>query len=207
MNLAILKERLRANEEHLQRRKWEYEKNEQELMQTQESLNRIQKEIEYTQKEKALLFRASEWARRHSIEQCNHMITNALQFILGKDIRCEAVITERYGKPSLDFVITSQDGGMEVSGSLENTRGGGTWEILGLILQIVLDRQGPFIIDEKTRALSEDYVPSLYAFLKQVCQNLGCQMIVVTHVRQLIESGDRIFEAIRPGYFKQRSIN
>lgn len=55
------------------------------------------------------------------------------------------------------------------------------------------------VLDEPFRWLSRDLQPLAGKMLKMLSEKLGVQMIFVTHVQELIESADRVFEVTRRG--------
>ena len=194
---------LEAERRH-QKRVWAYERLREQERQLLDRIEAIRNEIERTTKEKALITKASEWAREQAKSRVDHLTTNALQHILEEDISCEAVIEEKRGRPHVDFIIhsTSTHDHLPVQGLPEDSSGGGVADVLGIVLQVILDQRGPFIIDEKTKQLSRDRIIRLSSFLREICEQMQVQMIMLSHETELIESSHRTFRAVSPGEFE-----
>lgn len=187
-----------------QKRVWAYERLQEQKKELFDRITAVQNEIERTVQEKALITKASEWARKQAKARVDSLTTNALQHILEEDISCEAVIDEKRGRPHLEFIIhsTSTHNHLPVQGLPEDSSGGGVADVLGIVLQVILDQRGPFIIDEKTKQLSRDRILRLGHFLRDICEQMQIQMIILSHETELIESSHRTFRAISPGEFE-----
>lgn len=53
--------------------------------------------------------------------------------------------------------------------------------------------QGPIILDEPGKHVSEDYIVPMIEFLKSVGETFGRQIILVTHNTHLTESADSAY--------------
>jgi len=54
--------------------------------------------------------------------------------------------------------------------------------------------EGPLILDEPFKHISEHYIDRVAEFLKQVSSAFGRQIIMITHNRHLIEVADRWYK-------------
>ncbi|NLB89398.1 MAG: ATP-binding protein, partial [Syntrophomonadaceae bacterium] len=80
------------------------------------------------------------------------------------------------------------------------SRGGGIVDIISLALRIALLEtsrpalDGPLILDEPAKHVSQDYSHNVAEFLKLVVNTFERQVIMVTHNSYLADSGDKAFE-------------
>lgn len=53
--------------------------------------------------------------------------------------------------------------------------------------------EGPLILDEPAKHVSDDYIVNVAEFLKNVSSMFNRQIIMVTHNSHLLESGDYVY--------------
>lgn len=94
------------------------------------------------------------------------------------------------------------------TGTLETpimeARGGGLASVAGFLLRISVLLLTPearklMVLDETFAMLSEDYVPRLADFLKELCEKTGLQIILVTHQDQFIDAADGVTRIYKSG--------
>ena len=77
--------------------------------------------------------------------------------------------------------------------------GGGVVDTVSIALRIAFllkyspPIQGPIILDEPAKHLSDEYVFNIAEFLKQVCKEFNRQIILVTHNQHLSAIGDKTY--------------
>ncbi|MCX7695843.1 MAG: ATPase [Caloramator sp.] len=147
---------------------------------------------------KRLLQNVSEYARNQSKQQIEYIVTNCLQYIFNSNIEFKIELNEKANRNEADFfVITPLENGQSVTTRPEVSRGGGVVDIVSLALRIALLEahnpkiNGPLILDEPAKHVSEDYVINVAEFLKQVSKMFNRQIIMVTHNTHLLESADK----------------
>ncbi|WDC83990.1 ATPase [Caloramator sp. mosi_1] len=148
-----------------------------------------------------LLQNVSEYARDQSKQQIEHIVTNCLQYIFNSNIEFKIELNEKANRNEADFyVITPLENGQNVTTRPEVSRGGGVVDIVSLALRIALLEahnpkiNGPLILDEPAKHVSEDYVINVAEFLKQVSKMFNRQIIMVTHNMHLLESADKKYK-------------
>lgn len=149
-----------------------------------------------------ILFQESAaFAREQARQQVEYMVTQALQYVFGQEMEFKVVIEELRGRPEGEFFVVSTYGGdMVVETKPQDARGGGVVDVISLALRLALLQantpylDGPIILDEPGKHVSEEYSLQLANFLKEVSQTFQRQVILVTHDRQLAEAGDKVFQ-------------
>lgn len=186
-------ERRRGQQEHLinEKEQWEIR------------LQQIQQEIEDYTKARYLLQEAASFAREQARQNIEAWVTGALQYVFhNDDMAFRVILTEKNNRPDADFYVVSQYDGIQVETRPQDARGGGVVDIVSLALRIALmesGRQqvdGPLMLDEPGKHVSEEYGMMLAQFLKGVTQKTKRQVILVTHNHYLAESGDRSYQVV-----------
>lgn len=123
-------------------------------------------------------------------------------------------LTQVFDEPidlTIEQVVRARRVEMDVkvkTGNLETpimeARGGGLASVAGFLLRISVLLLTPearklIVLDETFAMLSEDYVPRLADFLKELCGKTGLQIILVTHQDQFIEAADRVIRIYKSG--------
>jgi len=102
------------------------------------------------------------------------------------------------GKPT--FQIKVVDGGEPVS--LGSAHGGGLSQIIGFLLRVIViilsGRRRFMILDESFSAVSRDLQPSLSELIRKVTEDLGFQIILITHSEDTAFEADKVY-AVEPG--------
>ncbi|GAB7386984.1 chromosome segregation ATPase [Bacillaceae bacterium] len=188
-----LYERRRGQQEHLLREKEELE----------EKKKRLQQEIDDHLKGRHLLQEASAFAREQARQNIEAWVSGALQYVFGTDdIAFKVVLQEKNNRPEAEFYVVSDYAGTKVETRPQDARGGGVVDIVSLALRIALmetgRRQidGPLLLDEPGKHVSEEYGMMLSQFLKQVTQKTKRQVILVTHNQYLAEAGDKAYQVV-----------
>ena len=143
---------------------------------------------------------SSTWSNTKGLVES--IVTRALQaiffdksykFVLNQEIKRNV--------PSVSFAV--EDEGMELD--IVDEIGGGIADVVALVLRlafVVLYRPKvrPFLVlDEPLRHLSVSYQPHAAKFLRQVCQELGVSLLVVTHQKELASEADQVFHLEKVG--------
>jgi DNA repair ATPase RecN len=158
-------------------------------------IDEIQKEIELIEKVSVLLQSTSEFARNQAKIQTENLVTNCLQYIFENNIEFEIEIEELYGKPNAEFYVTTNAEDMIIKTKPELSRGGGVVDIISLALRIAFLQihkpqiEGPLILDEPAKHVSEDYIFNVADFLKKASEMFERQIIMVTHNDHLASIG------------------
>ncbi|SHE41342.1 hypothetical protein SAMN05444392_101381 [Seinonella peptonophila] len=150
-------------------------------------------------KVKILLQQSAEHARNQAKDQLEMLVSNALQYVFGPMFRFEIKLDEHGGNPHAEFYVVSEWEGSVIRNRPQDARGGGVVDLLSLALRSALlenkhlGLQGPLLLDEPGKHVSEDYVPLFIEFLRSISEMFGRQIVLVTHNVHLSESADAAF--------------
>ena len=81
----------------------------------------------------------------------------------------------------------------------QEARGGGIVDIISLALRVAMLQcgpgkiEGPLLLDEPAKHVSEEYITQVGEFLRQVSKSFNRQVIIVTHDRHLSEIADKSY--------------
>lgn len=160
-------------------------------------LKLVREEIECLEKVRLLLLTAAEHAREQGRRQVEFLVTQALQFVFGSDLEFRVKVEEKRERPEAEFYVCSTYGGdFKVETTPQDARGGGVVDIISLALRLALLQafrpsvEGPVILDEPAKHVSEEFSPQVGQFLKSFSQSLGRQIIMVSHNQHLADSAD-----------------
>lgn len=148
---------------------------------------KIEDRIDLLNSVNILLQKTSSFAREQSKKQIEQLTTNCMQFIFDNNSKFEIEIQELYGKASADFYIIDNANGLESKTRPIESRGGGLVDIISLALRISFLQlyrpliDGPLILDEPAKHVSEEYINNVADFLKRSSEMFNRQIIMVTH--------------------------
>lgn len=148
-----------------------------------------------TKVEELFKFLLDKYVHRYA-ESFSEMVTEGLQAIFyDQDIEFEIVVGQKNGKVWIDFE-TVQDG---VRGQALQAFGGGVSSVESLLLRLlVLLKTGLaryLILDESLAALSEEYVDEAGQFIRRLCEELGVNVLLITHNKAFLDHAHTAYQA------------
>ncbi len=185
------------------------EKIQEDIEESKKIIKDIDKQIELNEKVSILLQKTSEFARNQAKLQIESLVTNCLQYIFENNIEFEIEIEESYNKPSAEFYVITNDKDMIVKTKPELSRGGGVIDIISLALRIAFLQihkpriEGPLILDEPAKHVSEEYIYNVADFLKKASEMFQRQIIMVTHNNHLSAIGTNTYRVALNGTISQ----
>lgn len=138
-----------------------------------------------------LFQKTSEFARLQAKKQIETLVTKCLQYVFETDMQFIIELDELRGKANAEFYVVNVYGDTTIKTKPELSRGGGVVDIISLALRIAFLQihkpriEGPLILDEPAKHLSEEYVYNVGDFLKQTSEMFNRQIIMVTHNQHL----------------------
>lgn len=163
-----------------------------------EKIENLKKDETILSQVEILLNMASEYGREQAKTQVESLVSSCLSFIFETDV--EFVIELNDGKiTGADFYVVSNYDGYTVKTQPETSRGGGIVDIISIALRIAMIEiynpkiEGPLILDEPGKHVSEEYVFNLGEFLRRSSTMFHRQIIMVTHNKYLSEICDKSF--------------
>jgi hypothetical protein len=134
------------------------------------------------------------------VKSVEDVVTEALREVFyDQDLSLESELSLKYGKVAVDFFFRQGDPEHVQSHRgkpLENF-GGGPSSVTSLVLRVLTLlklKRWPFVVlDESLGAVSESYLEQASRFTRKIAQELGIDILLVTHKPALLESADHSY--------------
>jgi DNA repair exonuclease SbcCD ATPase subunit len=159
----------------------------------------------------ALLTSIGEGLQNEAQRQIEGLVTRGLQTIFGDDLSFHIVQEVKANAAQVDFVIRSKAEGAEVETPVMESRGGGLAAVVGFLVRLVVlllskDRQESIMfLDETFGHVSVEYEPRLAEFIREIVDNTGVQIVLVTHSTAFNDAADKRYHfALQDGVTKVR---
>ena len=197
---------LDKSKEFLSREIGKSSKLKEQLDVNKENLKKIEIELELLEKVSILFQKTSEFAREQAKVQVESLVTKCLQFVFETEIGFLIEIEELRGKASAEFYVVNELDNSIIKTKPELSRGGGVVDIVSLALRIAFLQthkpriEGPLILDEPAKHVSDDYIYNVAEFLKQTSSLFNRQMIMVTHNDHLASIGSSAYRVDLKGF-------
>ncbi|EOD00210.1 hypothetical protein [Caldisalinibacter kiritimatiensis] len=186
-----LEEKLSAIKNFYSKESGKRDRIQEEINNYNEELQEVNEKIDLLEKVNILMQKTSKYAREQAKKQIESLVTNCLQYIFDSNIEFKIKIEELYGKPNAEFYVITKHKDEIIKTKPQLSRGGGIVDIVSLALRIAFIQihkpnvEGPIILDEPAKHVSEDYIFNVAEFLKQVSEMFDRQIIMVTHNNHL----------------------
>lgn len=151
------------------------------------------------EKVSALLVKTADAAREAGRQRMEKVVTRALQSVFGADFSFKIELDESGGKPVAKFLVCSVgENGESIENEPQDSRGGGINDIVAFALQVATlvvynepKIQGPIVLDEPGKHVSEEYVVKFGEFLDFISKTFNRQIFMVTHQPHLALTADK----------------
>lgn len=163
----------------------------EQLHEKKKQIEKIQLDQELLDKVIILFQKTSEFARNQAKKQIETLVTKCLQYVFETNIEFIIELDELRGKANAEFYVVNTNDNTIIKTKPELSRGGGVVDIVSLALRIAFLQihkpriEGPLILDEPAKHVSEDYIFNVGDFLKQTSEMFNRQIIMVTHNQHL----------------------
>lgn len=177
--------------EYISREEGKKEKLVEQLNNCKTNLNKTQLDLELLEKVTIIFQKTSEFAREQAKRQIETLVTKCLQFVFESNIEFKIEIDELRNKANAEFYVVNELSDITIKTKPELSRGGGVVDIVSLALRIAFLQihkppiEGPLILDEPAKHVSEEYIYNVGDFLKQSSEMFNRQVIMVTHNNHL----------------------
>lgn len=182
-NLGVFYENERGKQLQLEENLLEFEKMEKELNVSKNTLI----------KKKEILNEIGKNAKETARKTLQDMSTQALQFILGPNIRLEVELNDK----GAEFYVVSEYSDIEVYANPSEEEGGGVADIVAFSIQIAMIclfkdyNKAPLFLDEPSKYVSKRYSAKVAEFIYEMCHSMNRQVLLVTHDEILGMLGDK----------------
>lgn len=128
------------------------------------------------------------------------LVTRGLRAIFGPSLSLHIVQTVRGKTANVDFVVRTTLPDQVVETPVMDARGGGLAATIGFLLRLVvlLLRGGTrsdtiLVLDEVFSHVSDEYLPALAEFVRDIVDRTGVQIILVTHQDMWTGVADKVY--------------
>ena len=153
----------------------------------EDDLAEIVEELDLLEQVMILFQKTSEYARSQAKNQIENLVTKCLQYIFESNIEFRIEVDELRNKANAEFYVINDTPDFFLKTKPEQSRGGGVVDIVSLALRISFIQthkppiEGPLILDEPAKHVSEEYIYNVGDFLRQSSSMFNRQIIMVTH--------------------------
>lgn len=145
-----------------------------------------------------VLLRFGEERQAEIVGRVETLVTHGLQTVFGEDMTFHIVAEQKAKSQQYDFVIRSTFGERVIETPVMDARGGGVAVVVGFLLRLLLvllrrDTRPLLVLDESFSHVSEEYVPRLGAFIRELVDSTDVQIIMVTHDPAFVEFTDTAY--------------
>ena len=162
----------------------------------------LQKEIKYSEQARAIIQQVARETQEQVQFHISDIVSMALETIFDKPYDFVVDFTIKRGKTECELYLKRN--GHRVNPM--NCGGGGVVDVVSFSLRIALwTLQTPrsrktVVLDEPFKWLSKDLLPRACELLQEVSRKMELQLIIITHLDELMEGADKIFNvSIRKG--------
>ncbi len=181
------------------------EESKRNLLQKQQNelktdIEKINKEVDILEKVLILFQKTSKYAREQGKAQIENLTTKSLRYIFDKNYQFEIDISEKRNISSAEFYVVEENENTIVKTKPEISKGGGIVDIVSLALRLsFLENtnpkvEGPLILDEPAKHVSQDYTFDIGDFLLQFSKQMNRQIIMITHNPHLASLSENIYK-------------
>jgi DNA repair exonuclease SbcCD ATPase subunit len=137
-------------------------------------------------------------ARQATVQRrIEQLVTHGLSTIFGEDLTFHVQSEQKSNRNEVTFVLRSSMEGQVVETPILDARGGGVAVIIGFLLRLIitlLRKDHPvLVVDEGFAQVSENYLPPLGQFLRELADKTGVQIVMVTHSEVFEEFADKVY--------------
>ena len=152
---------------------------------------------------KAVLEKVSSREAENVQMAVSNLVTSGLQAVFGPFYAFVIEPKIERGRPSVNMFVKvagrTQDE-EEHDSDIVNSHGGGLAAVISFLLRVVvisLEGGKLLIADEPFSHLSAEYVPRMASFLRDLVDQTGIQMILVSHESALAEAADKTYRFVQ----------
>lgn len=180
----------------LERRKGQRDQVLHELEQSEQSLKLLNRQALYCEEAQLIIQTVAELTQNQLVFHVSELVTLALASVFQDPYEFGMEFVLRRGRTECDLFFVRNKKRVDPLGA----SGGGAVDVAAFALQIALWSLGRpryrnvLIIDEPLRFLSRHYSLKAGEMLKEISEKLGMQIITVTHLEDIAQAADFLFE-------------
>ena len=133
-------------------------------------------------------------------ETIEELVTRGLQTIFDSTLSFHIVQTIKGRSVTAEFMVRTTLGDTFIETPVLDARGGGLAATIGFLLRVVVlllssgtKQDNILILDETFAHVSEEYLPPLGEFLRELVDKTGIQILLVTYQLEFMEYADKSY--------------
>lgn len=160
------------------------------------AISALEKEIRYSEKACLIIQTVAKQTQQELEYHISDIVSMALDTIFDKPYKFRINFVIKRNKTECELMF--ERGGEEFD-PMEDS-GGGVVDIAAFALRISLwtlqqpRSRNSIILDEPFRFVSKNLIPRAALLLKELSRKLNLQFIIITHINELTEEADRVFQ-------------
>lgn len=128
------------------------------------------------------------------------LVTRGLQTIFDSTLSFHIVQSVKGKQAVVEFMVRTTLAGSVVETPVLEARGGGLAATIGFLLRLVVmllstgtQQENILVLDETFGMVSDEYLPALAGFLREIVDKTGVQIVMVTHQQMWTEVADKVY--------------
>ena len=128
--------------------------------------------------------------------QISNMVTLALSSVFEDPMEFKTKFVERRNQTELDFYFVKEGNEYDPMDD-----GGGAKDIASIALRMAIwsihKTRALMILDEPSRNVSHDMQGKVSEMIKMLSTELGIQMVIISHIPEIVECADKVFNVVK----------
>jgi DNA repair exonuclease SbcCD ATPase subunit len=181
--------------QELQQRKGRAKELSEQVENLTEQLRIFKREVRLSEQAQQVLQIVAEMTQNQLSYEISTIVTLALESVFNTPYAFELEFVQRRGKTEADMFFVRNGERL----SPLTSSGGGTVDVACFALRVALLKiakgkyRNTLILDEPAKHLSTDLQEKFSQMVQQISKELSLQIIMVSHITDLIENADKIF--------------
>lgn len=130
--------------------------------------------------------------------QIETLVTHGVQTIFGDDLTFHVISEQKANRAEVSFSLRSSMGDETVETPILDARGGGVAAVVGFLLRLIItllrEDRPLLVLDETFAQVSDGYLPNVGQFVKELVDQTGAQILMVTHSDVFAEYADAKYQ-------------
>ena len=158
--------------------------------------NQLEQKLKYVEQAQVFLQKVAQETQEHLKFQIEDIVNLALETCFPGEYEFEILFEISRGKTSAELSFKDQRSGRPIDPM--NASGGGVADVVAFALRIACyamenGTDDLIVLDEPMKFVSRDLLANVCEIFRTLADKLNLQVIMVTHIPELIDVADRVF--------------
>ncbi len=200
MRSSEIESKVASFREALNKKKWELNRLSKELAKCEGEMRKLNREKVFTEEAQTIIRQVAIETQEQVRHHISDLVTVAISSIMPKKFAYSfhMKLSEKRGGVECEFELRKGKSIREIF-----SVGGGIVDIVSMALRVsvwsLTNLRPVLVLDEPLKALSPSFRSDASLFLKELSNELGLQIIMVTHSSELIEASDKVIPILSDG--------